>query len=167
MRKGAETLLKYERQGLYHIYWSLRKRLSRENSLLVICKMLRLVVNTLTPLKRDGLTQLLHMQLSQKQRNFSGILFPFLKFILNLEHLKKKDDPHSWCISQITDFEKLRLRLCFYHIFWSQWRQLRWEKSLIAICKILRLLVNRFTAEEKYSLLNRDNLTQPINMQYT
>ena len=37
--------------------------------------------------------------------------------------------------------------------------------SLIVISKVLRLLVNTFTADGKYSLLNRDNLTQPIHMQ--
>ena len=37
--------------------------------------------------------------------------------------------------------------------------------SLIVISKVLRLLVNTFTADEKYSLLNRDNLTQPTHMQ--
>ena len=33
------------------------------------------------------------------------------------------------------------------------------------ICKVLRLFVNTQTADDKYSLLNRDNLTQPIQMQ--
>ena len=33
------------------------------------------------------------------------------------------------------------------------------------IGKILRMLVNTLTANDKYSLLNRDNLTQPIQMQ--
>ena len=32
------------------------------------------------------------------------------------------------------------------------------------ICKVLRLFVNIFTANDKYSLLNRDNLTPPIQM---
>ena len=30
------------------------------------------------------------------------------------------------------------------------------------LCEILRLFVNTLTADDKYSLLNRDNLTQPI-----
>ena len=30
------------------------------------------------------------------------------------------------------------------------------------LCKILRLFVNTLTADDKYSLLNRDNLTQAI-----
>ena len=33
------------------------------------------------------------------------------------------------------------------------------------MCKIIRLLVNTLTADGKYSLLNRDNLTQLIQMQ--
>ena len=32
------------------------------------------------------------------------------------------------------------------------------------ICKILRLLGNTLTADDKYSLINRDILTQPIQM---
>ena len=32
-------------------------------------------------------------------------------------------------------------------------------------CKILRLLVNTLAADEKYPVLNRDNLTIPIEMQ--
>ena len=32
------------------------------------------------------------------------------------------------------------------------------------ICKILRLFVNAFTADDKYSLLNRDNLMPQIRM---
>ena len=31
-------------------------------------------------------------------------------------------------------------------------------------CKDLRLFVNTLTADDKYSLLNRDNLMQPIQM---
>ena len=36
--------------------------------------------------------------------------------------------------------------------------------SLLVLCKILRLFVNTLTADDKYSLLNRDNLTQPIQI---
>ena len=35
---------------------------------------------------------------------------------------------------------------------------------MLAICKILRLLVNTLTDDDKYSLLYRDNLTQPIQI---
>ena len=32
------------------------------------------------------------------------------------------------------------------------------------LCKILRLFVNTLTADDKYSLVNRGNLTQPIQI---
>ena len=54
---------------------------------------------------------------------------------------------------------------CPYHIYWWPWRQLRRERSLLLIWKILRVVVNTFTANGKYSLLNGDNLMQPIHMQ--
>ena len=33
------------------------------------------------------------------------------------------------------------------------------------ICKISRLFINTLSADGKYSVFNRDNLTQPIQMQ--
>ena len=33
------------------------------------------------------------------------------------------------------------------------------------MCKFLRLFLHTMTADDKYSLLNRDNLRQPIQMQ--
>ena len=36
-------------------------------------------------------------------------------------------------------------------------KQLSWEKSLLVICKITELFLNRLTANEKCSLLKRDN----------
>ena len=35
---------------------------------------------------------------------------------------------------------------------------------MLVLCKILRLFVNRLTDDEKYSLLYRDNLMQPIQI---
>ena len=52
-----------------------------------------------------------------------------------------------------------------YHIYGSLETRLSLKKSLLVICKILRLFLNKFTADDKYSLLNRENLTQPIQMQ--
>ena len=121
--KWTETLLKSEREHLYQIYWSLGRELGRKKPLLVICKILRLLINTFTAdgkyslLNRDKLTQPVHMKLSQKQKTF-----------------------------------------------WSLLRQLSEKKSLLVISRILRLLVNTITADEKYSLLNRNNLMQPIPM---
>ena len=43
--------------------------------------------------------------------------------------------------------------------------QLSWKKSLLLTCKILGLLLNRYAANEKYQVLNRENLMIPIQMQ--
>ena len=78
----------------------------------MICKILRLFLNTLTAydkssvLNREYLTQPIHMQLSQKQKTFSDFFSAFLKFRLNFEQIPKKDDTHTKCISEITDFRK-------------------------------------------------------------
>ena len=42
-----------------------------------------------------------------------------------------------------------------------------WVKVLLVICKIIRLFVNALTTDEKHSLLNGDNLTQPIQIQFS
>ena len=52
-----------------------------------------------------------------------------------------------------------------YHIHLSLSRQLSWRKSLFLTSKILALLLNTLSANEKYPGLNRDNLTIPIQMQ--
>ena len=41
---------------------------------------------------------------------------------------------------------------------------MHWKKSLLVIHKILRLFVNTLIVDDKHYLLNRDNLTQPIQM---
>ena len=80
--------------------------------MLVLCKILRLFVNTLTDddkyflLYRDNLTQPIQILLYQKQKAFHQFFSAFLKSTLNFEHSPKKDDPHSRCISQITVSEK-------------------------------------------------------------
>ena len=80
--------------------------------MLVLYKILRLFVNTLTDddkysvVYRDKLMQQIPRLLSQKQNTFSELFFAFLKSALNLKHFQKKDDPHRQCISQITVSEK-------------------------------------------------------------
>ena len=67
-----------------------------EKSLLVIHKILRLFLNTLTVndkhylLNRDNLTQRIKIQLCEKAETFSECFFAFLKCILNFKHLQKK-----------------------------------------------------------------------------
>ena len=110
--KCAQTFLKCQRQLFYHIYWSLLTRLSHKKSLLLICKIWRLFINTLSAdgeyylFNRDNLTEPIHMQVYRKQKTFSRFFSAFLKSSLNFEHFQKKDDSHSWGISEITDSEK-------------------------------------------------------------
>ena len=40
-----------------------------------------------------------------------------------------------------------------------------WKKSFVVLLNIVRLLVKTFTPDDKYSLLTRDNLMEPIHMQ--
>ena len=110
--KRAQTLLKFTWQDLCHIYWSLWTQLTLKKSLLVRRKISWLFRNTLSvdgkysPLNRDNLTRLIQMRLSWKQKTFSDFFSAFLKSSWNFERFLKKDDPHSWCISEITDPEK-------------------------------------------------------------
>ena len=52
-----------------------------------------------------------------------------------------------------------------YDMHWSLPSQLSWKKSLFFTCKILGLVVNTIPVDEKYPVLNRENLTIPIEMQ--
>ena len=90
--KRVSTLSKFERQNLYHIYWSTRRQFSCKKSLLVICKSLRLFVNTMSAVDKcslpntDNLMQPIHMQLSEKVKNFSGFFNVFSKSRLSFEY---------------------------------------------------------------------------------
>ena len=50
--------------------------------------------------------QTIQMHLSKKQNVFSEFSLEFFESALNFEHFQKKDDPHSLCISEITDHER-------------------------------------------------------------
>ena len=52
-------------------------------------------------LNKDNLTKPIRTQLSQKQKAFSEFFVAFSKSTLNFEHSQKKDDTHSWFISEI------------------------------------------------------------------
>ena len=70
--------------------------MSLKNSLIVICKILRLFVNTFIAFdkscvfSRECLRHPIHMELSQKQKNVSKFFFGFLKSRLHIEHIPKK-----------------------------------------------------------------------------
>ena len=68
---------------------------------------------------------------------------------------------HGKCAQTLLKFAWQNL----YHIYWSLWRQLTCKKSLLVICKISRLFPNSLSAYGKYSLFNRGNITQQVQMQ--
>ena len=111
--KRAQALLKSASQHLYHIHRSLPRKLSWKKSLLLTCKILGLLVNTLAAnekypvLNRDNLTIPIQMQLSQKQKTFSQFFSAFLTSSWNLKYFEVKDDPQRFCISEITDSENV------------------------------------------------------------
>ena len=89
--KWYQTLLKFERHHLYHIYWSVSRQLSRKKCLLVRSKFLRLFLYTFigndkySLLDRDNLRQLIQMQLSRTQITFLEFVSAFLNARLNSE----------------------------------------------------------------------------------
>ena len=49
----------------------------------------------------------IQMQLSLKPTFYSDFFVPFLESTSNFKHFEKKDDRHSYFISEITDCERL------------------------------------------------------------
>ena len=115
-----------------------------------------------------------------------------MKSSWNFEHFDKKDDAHRFCNFEITHSEKLvrkiskklRLRETFnkqhgkwakellksasqhlYLIHSSLPSQLSWKTFLLLTWQILALLVNTLAADERYPVLNSDNLTISIEIQ--
>ena len=133
------------------------------------------------------------MQLSPKQKTFAEFFSTFLKSNLNYEHFGKKKmtciaDVFSKLRTEESFVRSMPKKSSFkgsfgkqhgkraqtllkfawqhlYHIYWSLWMQLTCKKFVLVICKISRLFPNTLSADGKYSLFNRDNLTQPIQMQ--
>ena len=111
--KRAQALLKSASQHHYHIHRSLLNKLSWKKSLLLTCKILGLLVNTLAAnekypvLNRDNLMIPIQMKLSEKEKSFSQIFAKFFISISNFEHFEKKYNRHSFCISEITNSENV------------------------------------------------------------
>ena len=131
------------------------------------------------------------MQLSQKRKIFCNLLLNFLNLDSIFNICKKKmtlirdvflnlrtpKDMLRYISKQSPlrgRFENLQSKRAetllkserqhLYHIYWSLWRQFSWKKSLWVISKILEMFVNPLTADNKYSLLNKDNLFQHFEM---
>ena len=89
------------------------------------------------------------------------VLWKILKLVLNT---LTADDKYSLLnrnnLTQPIQLILSQKRKPFFQFFLF----LVWEKSILVLCKVLRLLVNTLTVHNKCSLLNRDNLTQPIQI---
>ena len=55
----------------------------------------------------ENLSSSIQMQLSLKPKTFSDSFPSFLESRSNFKHFQKKDDRHSYFISEITDCERL------------------------------------------------------------
>ena len=54
---------------------------------------------------RENLRQQVQTQISKERKSFSGFFIAFLKFTLNLEYFEKKDQSHSFSITEIINSE--------------------------------------------------------------
>ena len=88
------------------------KVIQLQKSLLDTWILFRLFLTTFTAddknslISKDKWKQTIQMHLSQKPKIFSKKFSAFFKSALKFEHFHKKDDPHSLCISEITDHER-------------------------------------------------------------
>ena len=55
------------------------------------------------PFLKDNLKPPTQMQLSPKGKTFSQFFSAFLTCRFNFEDFQEKDDPHNWCILEVTD----------------------------------------------------------------
>ena len=67
------------------------------------------------------------------------------------------DKQHGKCCQALLKSASQHL----YHIHWPLSTKLSWKKSLLLRCQTFVLLVNTLAINEKYPVLNRDNLTVP------
>ena len=62
--------------------------------------------DTYSLLNCDNLAHPIQRQLSTKQKFISDFVSAFLNYRCNFKHFEKKDDPLTWCISQVTVCER-------------------------------------------------------------
>ena len=88
------------------------KVIELQMSLLDTWKIFRPFLNTLNAddtysfVSKNKWMENFQMHLSQKPKIFSELFFALFESLLNFEHFQKKHDPHSLCISEMTDHER-------------------------------------------------------------
>ena len=73
------------------------------------------------------------------------------------------EEQHGKCPKTLFKFEGQPL----YHFYWSLGSQLSYKKSLLVIWKIPKQFPNTLSLDGNYSLLDKDNLTRPIKMEFS
>ena len=105
----------------------------------------------------------------KKRMTLRAAMFLKLRTSKNLARSISKNSRFRWSFEKHDGKQAQTLlkfqRQNFYDIYWPMWRQLNCKRSLLNICKILRLFVNILSVDDKSSLLNRDDLIQGIQMQ--
>ena len=92
--KRAQTLLKYTSQTLYHIHWSLARKLCSKKSLLLTYQFLGLLVDTVAANEmylvdhRGNLTIPIQILFAKKQKTFSAFFAGFWKSRLRFKHFE-------------------------------------------------------------------------------
>ena len=138
----------------------------------MICKILGLFLNILTGnvkyslLNIDNLTQSVQMQLTKKKETL--VQYYVLRKAWLCKCLKVLFSEDLLTSSMLNGAKHcLNLHSSTFNIFTDQYSILTtfsWEKYFLVISKILGQFDSTLTADDKYSLVNRDNLMQPIQM---
>ena len=138
----------------------------------MICKILGLFLNILTGnvkyslLNIDNLTQPVQMQLTKKKETL--VQYYVLRKAWLCKCLKVLFSEDLLTSNMLNGAKHcLNLHSSTFNIFTDQYSILTtfsWEKYFLVISKILGQFDSTLTADDKYSLVNRDNLMQPIQM---
>ena len=116
--KCGQTLLKSASQHLYHIHWSLARKLCSKKSLLLMCKILGLLVNTLAT---DGKYPAVNRDNLRIRKNDFSIFCSAFEIYVNFWTIWKKDDPHSFLFPKLRTPKTLLAKCLKSHIWENPW----------------------------------------------
>ena len=115
MLKGPKHCWRLHGSTFVINFWSLWKSFCSRNSVTAASRILRLFVNLLTSNDKYSLSVKVSIKRKKFKRNYLINLKHFLDILLRYSDLhnisniwkkKKKDEPHTWCISEIIHGKK-------------------------------------------------------------
>ena len=112
--KVSQILVKSPWEPFCHVFSSFWQKLIWKMSTVLLGEILGMFLNKLTaegkyPIEHwENLPRPIQMLLSEERKTLSQFFVLFPESTSNFKHFEKEDDGHSWCISEITDCEKLR-----------------------------------------------------------